>query len=150
MHKLCIRYQLEFLRYVLDGGTADVDQLRALATYDDAIPLHSVGHLQSEGDSVVNQDVYIRRLHCAASAMEGPRPFPGRIFGAAQIDYDTLAKRGNLGYYERSVRNFFSPGPNLRRWAEQSGLLSTVDEALRADSRIVPHRPNKRNWHQQW
>jgi len=117
MHKACIQYQREVLLYVLDGGTADVDQLRALATYDDVIPLHSVGHLQSEGDSVVNPDVYIRRLHCAAASLEGPRPFPLLVFGSSQSDYATLAKRGNHGDYPHAVRNFSPPGPYLLRWA---------------------------------
>ena len=127
-----------------------MDQLRALATYDDVIPLHSVGHLQSEGDSVVNPDVYIRRLHCAAASSEGSRPYPRLVFGSLQSDYATLAKRGNHGDYPHAVRNFSSPGPYLLRWAAESGLHSTVDEALRADSRNAPHRPNKRVRNQQW
>ena len=127
-----------------------MDQLRSLAVYDDAIPLHSVGHLQSEGDAEGNSDVYIRRLQCAAAPLEEARPFPGLVFGAGQSDYDILAKRGNHGQCPPSVRNFSPPGPNLLRWAAQSGLLSTVDEALRADSRHGPLRPNKRYRHQQW
>ena len=150
MHNACIQYQREVLRYVLDGGSADVDQLRSLASYDDAIPLHSVGHLQSEGDGAVNPDVYIRRLHCAAAPLEEARTFPCFVFGAEQSEYDVLAKRGNHGQYPPSLRNFYPPGPNLRRWAAQSGLLSTVDEALRADSRPAPQRPNKRYRYQQW
>ena len=98
---------------------------------------------------LLRQGVYIRRLHCAA-ASEGSRPYPNLVFSAPQSDYATLAKRGNHGDYLPAVRNFSPPGPYLLRWAAESGLLSTVDEALRADSRNAPHRPNKRVRNQQW
>ena len=144
MQKACIQYQRDVLQYILEGGSADVDQLRSLASYDEAIALNSVGHLQSAGDGAVTNDVYIARLQCASAPLEEARHFPRQVFGAEQAEYDTLAKRGNLGNYGHAVRNFNPPGPNLLRWAHTSGRLSTVDDALRADSQPGPSRPHNR------
>ena len=88
----CLRYQREVLQYVLDGGNADTDQLRSLASYDDGIELHSVGHLQSDGDNAVTNDVYISRLQCAAAPLDEVRQFPRRVFGLEQTAYDMLLK----------------------------------------------------------
>jgi len=144
MHKACIQYQREVLQYILEGGSADIDQLRSLASYDDVIALHSVGHLQAAGDGAVTNDVYIGRLQCASAPLEEARHFLSRVLGADQSEYDVLAKRGNHGTYSHAVRNFYPPGPHLLRWAARSGRLSTVDEALRADSQPGPQRPHKR------
>jgi hypothetical protein len=145
MHKACIRYQREVLQYLLVGGNADTDQLRSLASYDDGIELHSVGHLQSNGDAAVTNDVYISRLQCAAAPLDEVRQFPCRIFGVEQKEYDMLVKRGNHGFYRRSDRDFTPPGPHLLQWAAASGRLSTVDEALRSDRQREYPRTHKRN-----
>ena len=138
MHVACLKYQREVLQYVLEGGYADTDQLRSLASYDDTLELHSVGHLQSDGDAEVAHDVYIRRLQCAAAPLEEIRQFPRRVFGLKQQEYDMLVKRGNHGTYSTADRDFTTPGQHLLRWAAVSGRLSTVDEALRSDRQRGP------------
>ena len=145
LHMACLRYQREVLKYVLEGGYADTDQLRSLASYDEGIELHSVGHLQSDGDTAVTNDVYISRLQCAAAPWDEVRQFPGRVFGLEQKEYDMLVKRGNHGSYSRADRDFTTPGQHLLRWAAASGRLSTVDESLKSDRWRGHPRPHKRN-----
>ena len=106
LHMACIRNQREVLKYILDGGNADTDQLRSLASYDDEIELNSVGHLQSDGDAVVANDVYTSRLHCAALPLDEVRPFPRGVFGLDQKEYDMLATRGKHGTYTAAERDF--------------------------------------------
>ena len=130
---------------VLEGGHADTDQLRSLASYDDAIELHSVGHLQSDGDAAVANDVYISRLQCSAAPLDEVRQFPRRVFGLDRKEYDMLVKRGNHGTYSPADRDFTTPGQHLLQWAAASGRLSKVDEALRSDRQRGPLRPHKRN-----
>ena len=139
-----LRYQREVLAYILEGGNADTDQLRSLASYDDGIELHSVGHLQFDGDTAVTNGVYISRLQCAAAPLDEVRQFPRRVFGLEQKEYDMLVKRGNHGSYSRADRDF-TPGQHLLRWAAASGRLSTVDEALKSDRYRGHPRPHKRN-----